>query len=231
MCLSAWEIIKAALCRTLPSFCFLRDSFWQPPAILGSKYIQPFCWQRESWAEISVKVQKKWVCFILSRCLQRSSKCNSRSLRDKQNGWFTSARPMAQMICCGKSPCRVWSEYVWRCSCVKTLMLAAHAAGELSDPSLSGQIHSLLLYGLHCPSGRSLANIYLCSYMRPRLFDLAFSGTVSSRKKKKNLSSHYCISPPLVIQPQLSGFPDSRSGQRRIGVAHQGRSMTHSLVL
>ncbi len=125
MCLSAWEIIKAALWRNMPSFCFLRDPFWQPPAILGSKYIQPSCWQRESWAERAVNVERKWVYFILPRCLERARKFNSCSLRDRQNGWFSFARPMAQMICCGKSPCCACSEYVWRCSCVRTLMLGA----------------------------------------------------------------------------------------------------------
>lgn len=185
MCLSAWEIIKAAFWRTMPSFCFLRDPFWQPPAILGSKNIQPSCWQRESWAEISVKVQKKWVYFILSRCLERSSKCTSRFLRDKQNGWFTSARPMAQMICCGKSPCRVWSEYVWRCSCVKTLMLGAHAAQELFDSSLSGLLCSLLFNDFYCPSDGHLANISILSYMHPHLFVLALSWPVSSIKKSQ----------------------------------------------
>lgn len=126
MCLLAWEIIKAALWRNMPSLCFRRDPSWQPAAILGSKYIQPFHWQRESWAESAVHVEKKWVYFISSCCLEQSSECNSCSLRDKQNGWFSSARPMAQMICCGKSPCRAWAEYMWRCSCVKMLMLGGH---------------------------------------------------------------------------------------------------------
>lgn len=200
MCLSAWEIIKAALWRNMPSFCFLRDPCWQPPAILGSKYIQPSRWQRDSWAEIAGNVEKKWVYFILSCCLERSSKCNSCSLRDKQNGWFTSARPMARMICCGKSPCRAWSEYVWRCSFVKMLMLGARAAWLLTERSASLPIVEWLLLLFRCP-----VNKHFCPFLH--LFDLAL--VLASQQYKSN----YCIGLSLPIQPhsQVFQFPDLAS--------------------
>ena len=73
---------------------------------------------------------------MLSRCPVRSSKCNSCSLRDKQNGWFTSARPVAQMIqytvetlpvVLGQSMC---GDAVF----IKMLMLGAHAIFKLLIP-------------------------------------------------------------------------------------------------
>lgn len=112
-------VFEPILCRTineawrfggnLPCFCLLD----KPPAILGSEAcIWPSCWQGESWAEIAVSVETKWVN-SLSDPLSRAgptSKCNNYSLWDEQNGRFTSARPMAQMRGCGKSPCSAGTE-------------------------------------------------------------------------------------------------------------------------
>lgn len=73
---------------------------------------------------------------MLSRCPVRSGKCNSCSLRDKQNGWFTSARPAAQMI---QYTGRVRQGDFPQSTCgdafvIKMLMLGAHATFKLLIP-------------------------------------------------------------------------------------------------
>lgn len=129
------------------------------------------------------KRREKNVYFILSCYLERPSKCNSCSLRDKQNGRFSFARPMAQMICCGKSPWLAWSEDMWRCSCVKMLMLGAHAAWKLFVSALSSLLHSLFFIGFYCCADGQLSSFSVRSYINLHLFDLALSRSVSSIKK------------------------------------------------
>lgn len=63
---SEWRIITAAVSTNMPSFCFLRDPFRQPPVVFGCKYNQPSCWQMESRAETAVKVSVFNVFLLLS---------------------------------------------------------------------------------------------------------------------------------------------------------------------
>ena len=89
VCLLVWEIIKPVFWRNMPSFCFRRDSLWQPPAILDLNIYKSLVDHGNHGQKFMLKYRKKWLHFILTRCLQQSTKCNSHS--SKQNGWFASA--------------------------------------------------------------------------------------------------------------------------------------------
>lgn len=82
--LSKCKIISAARRRSMPSFLSRGIGSGSHQLYLGLNIFSSLFVQRESWSEIAVKGQKKWVYFILSHCLEPSGKCNSRSLSYKQ---------------------------------------------------------------------------------------------------------------------------------------------------